>query len=163
MKGAIRLLSHLPIFYPWHILTIFPVQCLFYIKRRAKVGQMFAFRLSCDPGRQVKVWGTWASLVNHSINQSTLVFFIWVKKKKNNNLPTFPILSFLSHSLYFCPVSTCFSSSLHFHYIKVVSWIRHRKRCCFKQSVMSAFLWRNKLSSENKCFESLALTCMCFL
>lgn len=115
--------------------------------------------LSRDPGNQTKVWCTWTSLTGVP------------NKPEEGRKGSHCIVLFHSTVLLLsCFIlSFCFSVSVpscsHFIFItKEVSWILHRKQCCFKPSVMSTFLWRksNKLSSGNKCFESLGLTCMCF-
>ncbi len=139
--------------------------------QKEKPCKMAVERLSsCDPGNQAKVWCTWTSptcVLNKP--EESVVLFIWVKRKVHTvlfpstflPLPCFFLTVFVSVSV---PSPHVFFLPYFIFIIKQVSWILHRKRCCFKQSVMSAFLWRksNKLSSENKCFESLDLTCMCF-
>lgn len=126
---------------------------------------------SFDPGYRAEVCCVGTShtgVLNKPEGSVVLVLFIQWKERFTLycSLPRFSLfLVSFSRSL-FLYLSHLHTSFLpHFIFIiKQVSWILHSKWCCFKQSVMSAFLWRksNKLSSENKCFESLDLTCMCF-
>lgn len=110
---------------------------------------------SCYYGNQVMVQRTHGHFPTgvHNKPRESVVLFIWMKREVHTvsppllfllQLPCFLLTVFVSVSV---PSPQVSSSSLHLHDQAGVPSVLHRKRCCFKPTVMSAFLWRksNKL------------------